>query len=249
MRASTRTLSLVGASCIMAACLETGVAPPVGGPSPEAVRAAQTVRLGVPNQARESLQGDVVLFPVSGTGLALALDGGASAVSHDGYVDQVFVLQQESPTAESPRLLTNADIHYAGSLLLVRAPGHRPLLFLVQGQGDPVPDAGAIGANDAQRYSGFGLARRTGSWEVRLTDVAATPMRDLLPTCAASANADSTASAAGTCDSGGVGSTSCSTSCVSAGEGCATSCGSGYYSCCNKAVCTCTCVRVDTRRM
>lgn len=247
MRASTRTLSLVGASCIMAACLETGVAPPADGPSPEAVRAAQSMRLGVPIHARESLQGDAMLFTVSGTGLALALDGGTSAASHDGYVDQVFVLQQEAPAAESPRLLANADIHYAGNLLLVRAPGHRPLLFLVQGRGDPLPDAGALGANDAQRYSGFGLARRTGTWEMRLTDVATTSMRDLLPTCAASP--DGTVSAAGTCDSGGVGSTSCSTSCVSSGDGCATSCGSGYYSCCNKAVCTCTCVRTDTRRM
>lgn len=226
---------LVAAFGCLGGCIENSAATPSQGPSPAAVSATLALDLRNPSAARESIFGDAVLFPVPGRGLALAVDGGTAG--RDGYVDQVFVLQQETASAVEARVLSDADIFYAGRLLLVRAAGHASIAFVLQGNGDAEPDMGSVPAG-AERFTGFGISRRTGAWEVALDEVTGARMSDLLPTCA-SAPSDGLRTAA-TCDSGGAGSTSCSTTCVPNGS-CSTSCGSGYYACCNKAVCTCTC--------
>jgi hypothetical protein len=223
-----------------AGCVETGVGAPARGPDPAVVGATLALDLRNPDAARESVFGDVILFSAPGIGVAVAVDGGAAPGTQDGYVDQVFLLQQQEPARVDPRLLRSAELFYAGRLLMVRAPGAAPVAFMVQGTGDPVPAAERLPftASGAQRLVGFGMSRRTGAWQIPLDEVTGTAMATLLPSCATAT--DGGVRVATTCDSGGEGSTSCSTSCP--GGACSTSCGSGFYSCCNMGACTCTCV-------
>lgn len=235
-----RILPMLALACVLGSCMENGVGAPSQGPSPAAVSATLALDLRSPLEAREFIHGDVVLFTVPG-GLALAVDGGASPGAQDGYVDQVFVLQQEQPAAVDSRLIPNAEIYYAGRVIALRAAGHAPVLFVMRGEGDPEPDLGGTPAAGAERFVGYGISRRTGAWEVRLDEATAASMRAMLPTCA-SVPAQGGVSLASTCDSGGPGSTSCTTTCLTVNGGsCSTSCGSGYYACCNKGACTCTC--------
>lgn len=229
--------------CLTAACVETGVGAPARGPNPAAVSAVLARDLRNPDAARESVFGDAVLFTAPGLGVAIALDGGATPGMQDGYVDQVFILQQQEPTPLEARSLRSAEVFFAGRLLLVRAENGVRAAFMVQAAGDPEPAADRLPftAEGAERFQGFGMSRRTGAWEVALDEAAGASMASLLPACAPPPSGE--VSAAGTCDSGGEGSTSCSTSCATvSGGSCSTSCGGGYYSCCNKGSCSCTCV-------
>lgn len=216
-------------------CTENSAATSSPGRGPAAVSAAPAPDLRNPSTAQQSIFGDAILFPVPGKGLALAIDGGSAG--RDGYVDQVFVLQQETPSAVPSRVLSGAEIFHAGRLLLVRAAGQAPVVFVVGGDGDAEPDMGRVPAG-AQRFTGHGIARRTGAWKVALEEATGARMSDLLPTCPSAPTGG--VRAASTCDSGGGGATSCSTSCISGGS-CSTTCAAGYFACCNKAVCTCTC--------
>lgn len=226
-----------------AGCIENGVGTPPRGPNPAAVSATLATDLRNPGEARSSLFGDVVLFAAPGMGVAIAIDGGTSPGTQDGYVDQVFLLQQEAPSVVEPRRLSSAELFYAGRLLMVRAAGTAPLTFMVQGAGDPEPavDRLPFSASGAQRFAGHGISRRTGAWQIPLDEVTASSMSGLLPSCAT--RQDATIGTAQLCDSGGEGSTSCSTSCAGVNGGsCSTTCGTGYYSCCDRGACQCTCV-------
>jgi hypothetical protein len=224
-------------------CLENGVGTPARGPNPAAVSATLATDLRSPEEARSSLFGDVVLFTAPGMGVALAIDGGTSPGTQDGYVDQVFLLQQEAPPALQPRRLSSAELFYAGRLLMVRAAGAPPLTFAVQDAGDPEPavDRLPFSASGAERFTGYGISRRTGAWQIPLDEVTASSMSGVLPSC--TTPQDGTIRTAQLCDSGGEGSTSCSTSCAGVNGGsCSTTCGTGYYSCCDRGACQCTCV-------
>lgn len=194
-------------------CVENGVGAPARGPDPAAVSATLALDLRNPQEARESIFGDVVLFPVADMGLALAVDGGSTRGTQDGFVDQVFLVQQKEPVAVEPRLLVSAELFYAGRLLMLRAPGSAPLTFTVRGHGDPDPvvDRLPFSAAGVERFTGYGISRRTGAWQVELNAVTGAAMADLLPSCAVPA--DGEVGVAQVCDSGGEGSTSCSTSC------------------------------------
>lgn len=226
--------------CATGGCMESGVGAPSRGPNPAAVGATLALDLRNPDAARENAYGDAVLFTAPGIGMALALDGGAQPGMQDGYVDQVFVLQQQEPTQVEPRPLRSAEIFFAGRLMMVRAEGGRAA-FLVRGADDPEPMADRLpfSHQGAERFMGYGMSRRTGAWQVALDEVTGTAMTSLLPACASRANGEAGIAAA--CDSGGEGSTSCSTGCAIGGGSCSTSCGSGYYSCCNRTACSCTC--------
>jgi hypothetical protein len=236
-----RALAMLALACTMASCMENSVGAPSQGPSPAAVSATLALDLRNPLAASEFIHGDVAMLTVPGLGLALAVDGGTSPGVQDGYVDQVFVLQQAQPVAVDARAFSNAEIHYAGRVLSIRPPGHRPMLFLLRGQGDADPDLSGVQTAGAERFVGHGISRRTGAWEVRLDELTTSSIAELLPACASRQPGDSVR-VAGSCDSGGPGSTSCSTTCLTVNGGsCSTSCGSGYYACCNKGACTCTC--------
>lgn len=238
-----RRICVVSVAGMALGCVENGVGAPARGPNPAAVDATLALDLRNPNEARESVFGDAMLFTAPGMGVAVAVDGGTAPGMQDGYVDQVFVLQQQEPARVEPRRLPSAELFHAGKLLLVRSAGAEPLAFVVQAPGDAEPSADRLPFSPAgaQRFTGFGMSRRTGAWQLRLEEVTGSGMATLLPACAA--RTDGQVGAAAACDSGGEGSTSCSTSCHTASGGsCSTTCGSGYYSCCDKGACSCTCV-------
>lgn len=175
----------LGACAILAAgagCVENGGgAAPASGPTPAAAGATLALDLRNPHEARESIFGDAVLFTAPGMGLALALDGGTQPGMQDGYVDQVFVLQQQAPAALQPRRLASAELFYAGPLLMVRSSTDR-LAWMVRGDGDADPQVDRLpfSASGAERFVGFGMSRRTGAWQVRLEDAAGASMASLL---------------------------------------------------------------------
>lgn len=184
MRSWIRT-SALGLSIAFAAagCIENGAGTPARGPNPAAVSANLATDLRNPGETRSSLFGDVVLFTAPGMGVALAIDGGTSPGTQDGYVDQVFLLQQEAPSAVEPRRLSSAELFYAGRLLMVRAAGAAPLTFVVQGTGDPEPavDRLPFSASGAERFTGYGISRRTGAWQIPLNEVTSASASELLP--------------------------------------------------------------------
>ena len=163
--AMRRLLGIVLASAA-AACA------PARGPNPDAVRETLAIDLRNPDEARESFFGDAMLFTVAGVGTAVALDGGTTRGMQDGYVDQLFVLQQPEPSRTAPRLLRAVELFYAGRLLLIHRAGMGPIVLAVQRDGDPDPALGWLGSRAvrAERFAGFGLSRRTGAWDVPLRD-------------------------------------------------------------------------------
>lgn len=134
-----------------------------------------------PQEARVFIFGDAVLFTAPGLGLALAVDGGAAPERQDGYVEQVFLLQQEEPSGVPQRLLRDAEMFYAGRMLMVRAKGEAPLTFMIRGDPEPVVDALPFSVVGSERFAGYGLSRRTGAWTLALNEVTAASMADLLP--------------------------------------------------------------------
>jgi hypothetical protein len=201
MRRGAQLVAVVLASAT-AGCVESGVGPPARGPNPAAASATLALDLRNPGDARENLFGDAVLFTAQGIGVALALDGGSSRGVQDGYVDQVFVLQQQEPRSIEPRILCSAELFYGGRLLIVRAAGAAPLVFAAQGAGDPDPAAGWLPSSAAgtERFVGFGISRRTGAWGIPLDEVTGRSAGILL-----SVGTPGTDGEAGTCDSGGEG--------------------------------------------
>ncbi|HEX2210606.1 MAG TPA: hypothetical protein VHG93_23195 [Longimicrobium sp.] len=227
-------------ACAAAGCMESGVGTPARGPNPAATSATLALDLRNPDAARETAFGDAVLFTAPGIGVALALDGGAEPGLQDGYVDQVFVLQQAAPTMFESRILRSAEVFFAGRVLMIRTAAGARTALMVQVDGEPVPlvDRLPFSSAGAERFTGFGMSRRTGAWGIGLDEVIGARMSDLLPACATNGEAG----IASVCDSGGEGSTSCSTSCSIGSGSCSTSCGTGYYSCCSMTACSCTCV-------
>lgn len=87
--------------------------------------------------------------------------------------------------------------------------------------------------------SGYGLSHRTGNYSLKLVENPSTISDIIL------LNGNSVNKAKPKCDSGGTGSSECSTSggVVGGGADCSVKCNKGYYSCCKDAVNECTCVK------
>ncbi len=151
-----------------------------GGPDPVAVRATLALDLRNPESARETFFGDVLLIVLPRQGIAALLDGGPGPGMQDGYVDQVFVLQQEQTPVLRPRMITGTELHYAGRTLFIRDAAGAPLLLSVVASSDAIGSVPALEVAAATRYEGFGLARRTGAWSVRLAR-AEEALDELLP--------------------------------------------------------------------
>lgn len=163
------------------ACTVAGCAPGSPGTAavgPGAAGASPGLSLLHPDVARETFFGDVLVVALPLHDVAVLLDGGPAPGMQDGYVDQAFVLQQESPSDFRARTIAGAELHYAGRALFVRDPGGASLLLAMEGSEiNSVPASALAGAT---RYEGFGLARRTGAWTVPLAR-AADALGELLP--------------------------------------------------------------------
>jgi len=202
-------------------------------PTPEAERAALNVRAG---DVGQPFEGDAYFGRVPERNVVfIALDGGDRRQAPDGVVDQVFVLQSDAFLGGViPGRVSGVQMLYTRGSVLVRGRGAGfPVRFTVAGK-EPVAVAGARPLD----WRGYGLSRRIGQWPL----VEGVPLVKALGSALASCSqGEGEVRVMSICDSGGAGSTGCSTSCAGGGS-CSVSCGQGYYSCCQVASCSCTCV-------
>jgi hypothetical protein len=242
-----RTKRLFGLLIVTAAtaCTENGAGINMKGPNPAAVRSNLAVLPGTPGTVHR-IAGDAWLIPVSGSGVAIVIDGGPEPGMQDGFVDHVFLLAQQHPVDLQPRTLRDAEFHTNGHVLLAHGAGTQPVVLAI---GNPPPQQVAqihfmpTVPQSAERYEGYGLSLRTGAWSIPLDEILTRGVAELIPGCGGTGGEAGIASLS-TCDSGGPGSTACGTTCLTASPGqCNITCGPGYHSCCNRSTCSCTCVQ------
>jgi hypothetical protein len=192
----------------------------------------------------ESFRGTVVLYRLPGSSdVVAAVDEAA-----DGRADVAFVLQRGF-AAGGPEFtrLAGGRIDADGSGVRVTDAAGRRVAALYLASKFPASARGAgIDRVVLDRvWTGFGVARRTGGWEMPVSgdsDAAAA-----LGRCSRDARLSLASFSTGpACSSGGAGSTSCSMTCPGGGD-CSVSCDKGYYSCCDKVWCTCTCSPKELR--
>jgi hypothetical protein len=204
-----------------------------------------------PEQASDVLAGDVLIQTIPGSNAVfVALDGGSRPGLADRIVDQLFVLQREGAGSAEGRLkLSGARMLYEGRSLLIRPRDGSPALALTVGPAAPLSERGRafLGRTPVRdRWVGYGLSRRTGHWQLQGAFFTPGAVASLIPSCrkVAAPKAGGPSRSFGVdnyCDSGGIGSSNCSTGCGSGGS-CSTSCMGGYHSCCNQGTCQCTCI-------
>lgn len=102
-----------------------------------------------------------------------------------------------------------------------------------------------LNSEDVNYINGYGLSYRTGEYSLKLIENPENISEILL------LNGKSVSTNVNKCDSGGQGSTACSTDGGVAGGGasCSVTCGSGYYSCCMDAANECRCEKSKTKTL
>ncbi|HKP74693.1 MAG TPA: hypothetical protein VJT67_04085 [Longimicrobiaceae bacterium] len=201
-------------------------------PAAKAERAALNVRAGDAGR----FEGDAYFGRVPEKHVVfVALDGGDRGQAPDGVVDQVFVLQSDAylPGVLPGKVPGVGLVYTRGSVLVQGRGAGLPVRFTIAGR-EPVVMEGTRPAD----WLGYGLSRRTGQWPVGEGVPLLEALRSALASCS---RGEGEVQVMSFCDSGGRGSTGCSTSCGGGGS-CSVSCGAGYFSCCRAGSCSCTCV-------
>lgn len=214
--------------------------------------------------ATERITGDVLLTWRPSTGdIVAALDSDAPSGSPDGRIDRLFVLQRRgfaAGGAESLRL-RHATVTYQPGLVLIEGERGRSFALLLDDTNNSQALASVRSRPLGSIWAGYGLANKTGDFAESLATLTPAALDRLLPVCGGSDplrlqqrngsffavprfQGTPPADAQLICDSGGAGSSSCSTSCggLSAGKTCSVNCGTGYHSCCDLGKCKCQCV-------
>jgi hypothetical protein len=200
-----------------------------------------------------SFRATVVVEVLDSQGIAVFAD-----TNHDGSIDQRFFLQHEdgmAVDAAMPHRLVAANVEYRPGY--ARIVAGRDVIELTVS--DVPPPAWNPKGFRVWRQDGYGLSHSVGETSIAMPASDA-PRPGTISTnfCDASTSCypgDTDGGGGGgggggagtvTCDSGGPGSTSCSTTDGTAS--CSTSCGTGYYACCNNPSATnrtasCKCIR------
>ncbi|HEU4455135.1 MAG TPA: hypothetical protein VFR81_18875 [Longimicrobium sp.] len=186
----------------------------------------------------ESFRGTVVLYRLPGSSDVVAAVDEAS----DGRADVAFVLQRGfAPGGPGFTRLGGGRIEAddAGVRVMDAAGRRVAALYLASRFPESASGAGIRGVVLDRVWTGYGIARRTGGWEMPAS--AGSEAAAALGRCSRGASLSlASFGTAPACSSGGAGSTSCSMSCPGGGD-CSVTCDKGYYSCCDKVWCTCTC--------
>ncbi|HEX8695323.1 MAG TPA: hypothetical protein VF746_23125 [Longimicrobium sp.] len=231
-----RLIPILVCATVLSGCQEMG--PPVA-VEPQSLDAGAAQRSGT-----EVLYGSVVLYPLPGSSdIVVAVDGGERGAPADGYADVAFVLQRGYATSvpEFTRVERARVVADPAGLVVTSASGNAYVagLFLGSKVGGPGGRLASSNVAVGRTWTGYGLARRTGKWQVPVS--ASSDAAQALGRCSRQpADAASPLFSQTVCTSGGVGSTSCSTYCPGGGN-CSVTCDDGYYSCCDKVYCVCTC--------
>ena len=197
--------------------------------------------------ARVVLTADVVVQQsATSPDVVVAVDGGTRGQAADGIADRVFVLQRDGAPAR------DAVVRYAGArvlfdqgtILVAPADGGPAAGLFLAGRDALSPAAASFlgAAPVGERWTGLGLAMRTGEVRVGAAGLSAATMQRVLTSCGSGAAADRRATAGGQarpCPGGG--STDCTNST------CQPLCIEGYHPCCDCTPdpmnCKCSCVR------
>ena len=188
----------------------------------------------------------VVQHSAASPNVVLAVDGGAQGEAADGIADRVFVLQREgAPVGDAVLRYAGARVLYdEGTLLVAPADGSPAVGLFLAGREALSPAAASfLGATTVgDRWTGRGLALRSGEVRVGAEGLSAATMERVLKSCgtaAAAGGAKAAGAAPPPCPGGG--STDCSTST------CQILCIQGYHPCCDctpdPTNCRCSCVR------
>lgn len=190
--------------------------------------------------ARMEMTGDVVVQrSAASPNVVLAVDGGTRGEAADGVADRVFVLQRDgAPLADAVLRYPGARVLYdRGSLFVAPADGSPAVGLMLAGREALSPAAASfLGQTPlGDRWTGRGMALRSGVVRVGAAGLGAAAMQRVLTSCGAGAGGGASAP----CPGGG--STDCSNST------CQILCIEGYKACCDctpdPTNCKCTCVR------
>lgn len=196
---------------------------------------------------REVLTGDVVVqHTAASPNVVLVVDGGTRGQAADGIADRVYVLQRDAaPAGDGVLRFAGARVLLDGGNVLVAPADGRPAVALSLAGREALSPGGTAfldGTPLGTRWTGRGIALRTGEVRVGAAGLSAATMARVLASCGARAATDGAARAAGAppgCPGGG--STDCTNST------CQPLCIEGYHACCDCSPdptnCTCSCVR------
>ncbi|HEX2094623.1 MAG TPA: hypothetical protein VHG28_19620 [Longimicrobiaceae bacterium] len=197
---------------------------------------------------QEVLTGDVVVQrSAASADVVLAVDGGKQGEAADGIADRVFVLQRDgAPLGDAVQRYAGARVLFdRGNIVVAPAEGGPAVgLFLAEREALSPAAASFLGATPVgDRWTGRGIALRSGEVRVDAAGLSAATMDRILKSCgtdAARNGAARAARAAPPCPGGG--STDCSNST------CQVLCAPGYTACCDctpdPTNCRCSCVRM-----
>lgn len=141
-----------------------------------------------------------------------------------GEVDHEFRFWSEAPLPEFNVAFRAAGVEYRGSQVLILLPDRQAYYgFVVDGaqHATPAAPAGFTGAT----FVGYGLNHATTRTESRIVESGDSVTIE---------NVYHREFGDGSCDSGGIGATSCSATNDTTGSSCSATCSSGYYACCKK---------------
>jgi hypothetical protein len=197
---------------------------------------------------REARTGTVVVQrSAASAGVVVVVDGGTRGEAADGFADRVFVLQRDgAPSGDAVRRYEGARVLYdRGTLLVAPADGSPAVGIFLAGREAALSPAAASFLGETpvgERWTGQGMALRTGEVRVGQAGLSANTMQRVLASCGSGAAADRAATDGGApppCPGGG--STDCSNST------CQPLCIEGYHACCDctpdPTNCKCSCVR------
>ena len=202
----------------------------------KAVRLEREVRTGYVVVQRSAASADVVV----------AVDGGTRGETADGIADRVFVLQREGAASgdEVLRFAGARVLYDQGTVLVAPADGSPAVGIFLAGREALSPAAASfLGTTPVgDRWTGRGIALRSGEVRVDAAGLSAATMERVLASCGTRAPTAGAAKVAGLppgCPGGG--STDCSSST------CQILCIPGYHACCDcshdPTNCKCSCVR------
>ncbi|HYR08425.1 MAG TPA: hypothetical protein VEQ60_11670 [Longimicrobium sp.] len=199
-----------------------------------------------PPPRREVRTGDVVVqHSATSPSVVVVVDGGTRGEAADGIADRVFVLQREgAPLGNGVLRYTGARVMLDnGSILVAPADGSPAVGLFLAGREALSPAASSFlgGKQVGERWTGRGIALKTGEVRIGAAGLSAATMQRVLASCGGAAR-DGAAKVAGAppgCP--GDGSTDCSNST------CQILCIEGFHACCDCTPdpnnCKCSCVR------
>lgn len=227
------------------ACVDRS--PPLNPSAPSSADKTKSALAGRPPRAYDihadstgRLVGEVSLRTAAG-GKVLVLS--VDTVPQDGIADRFFTLQSETAFGDVDARHAAGIVEYQNTQVDVQMPSERRafrMYILGRGNRETKLTPGAV------VFAGFGLARRTGQYALENGQLTSADV-DQIVTLSCNFGVAIGPFYVPHCQAGGLGSTSCSINGCQFGEphDCSTSCGAGFFACCNCLVggASCPCLK------